>query len=111
MRLALCRLAITLKGRAASCGAAFVLAHSMAENPELQAVLDRLRRVVDDGEAPVAMLSGVILQAYADRIGPEQALLLERWMTCVAAAAEELGQDADQQAILRRAREIEAQLS
>jgi hypothetical protein len=111
MRLALCRVAITLEGRAASRSAAFVLAHFMAENPELQAILDRLRRVFDDGEAPVAMLVGVILQAYADRIGPEQALLLERWMTCVAVAAEELGQDADHETILRRAREIEAQLS
>lgn len=111
MRLALCRVTITLEGRAASRSAAFVLAHSMAKNPELQAVLDRLRRAFDDGEAPVAMLAGVILQAYADRIGPEQALLLERWMTCVAAAAEELGQGADPQTILKRAREIEAQLS
>lgn len=83
----------------------------MAEDPDLQAVLDRLRRVYDDGEAPVARFAGMIVQAYADRLGPEQALLLERWMTCVAAAAEELGQDADQQAILARAHEIEAQLS
>lgn len=111
MRLALCRVAITLEGRAASRSAAFVLGHSMAENPELQAVLDRLRRAFDDGEAAVAVFAGVILQAYADRIGPEQALLLERWMTCVAAAAEELGQGSDPQTILKRAREIEAQLS
>lgn len=76
-----------------------------------RAALARLRGVFDDGDEPPAQLAQNILEAYAERLEPDQALLLERWMTCVASAAEELGQDADPSEILARAHEIEARLS
>jgi hypothetical protein len=77
-------------------------------NPE---TLNRLRRAFDDGDAPPAHLAQFIVQAYAERLTPHGALLLERWMTCVASAVEELGQGAGHAAILARADEIEARLS
>ena len=73
-------------------------------------VLTRLRNLFDDGGEPPALLAEAIVQAYAERLDPDHALLLERWMTCVAAATEELGQDADHAALMARAHEIEARL-
>lgn len=74
-------------------------------------VLARLRRVFEDGHEARADLAEGIVQAYAEALEPGQALRLERWMTCVASAAEELGQAVGPEAILQRARELEGKLS
>lgn len=74
---------------------------------DLKETLARLRRVFSDGDEPVAVAAGIILDAYAARLAPETVILLDRWMNCVAQAVEELGEDAEPAAIMARAHEIE----
>lgn len=72
-------------------------------------------RVVPLGDAAVqeqpALLAEAIVVAYALSLEPGQALHLERRMTCVAAAAEELGQCADPEALVALAQQFEARLT
>jgi hypothetical protein len=71
--------------------------------------LARLRRAVgEDGERPEAAFMELVGAAVFDQLTPETALLLDRWMTQVAAAAEQLGPDAELSEIMARARELAA---
>lgn len=68
-------------------------------------------RPEDDGHEQPAQLAEAIVLAYARSLDPGQALRLERWMTCVAAAAEELGQNADPEALMALAHQLETRLT
>lgn len=78
---------------------------------DLKDTLARLRRAFDDGDEPIAEAAQVITEIYAAGLPPEFVPLLDRWMSCVAQAAEELGENAEPRAILDRAHEIEGQLN
>ena len=73
-------------------------------------VTDRLARAVAsaDADGPKAEFMKALSAAIFGQLPPERALLLERWLGHVAAAGEELGEDASAEAIIARADALDA---
>jgi len=71
-------------------------------------IVERLRRALaHEGEdLEMTQLAALGMQDLLERLEPERAAMLERYLTRMAQAAEELGPDAEVEAIAARAREI-----